>query len=53
MDIKTILIKILLMEKKYLCALMEECLHIHNGEVEKVKKLENSRNVMIEYVIYS
>ena len=37
----------LLMEKKYLYALMEECLHNMEsgcdlvGEVEKVKKLEN------------
>ena len=41
----------LLMEKKYLRALMEECLHnmergvTYSGEVEKVKKLENSKEM--------
>ena len=43
--------KMLLMEKKYLYALMEECLQSMDsgcdlvGEVEKMKKLENCKEM--------
>ena len=47
----------LLMKKKYLCAFMEECLHKMEkgydlvGEVEKVKKLKNSKEMCMLYIV--
>ena len=45
------ILAILLIKKEYLCELMKECLHMMDrecdlvGEVEKVKKLEKSKEM--------